>query len=103
MCLSVCPHGEDRYLPWTGGGVPILDGGGGTYLGPMREYLPWMGGGGTYLGQGTGVPTLDGRERGYLPWMGVEYLTWTGGIPTLDRMCHGMYVSCGFPQEDFLV
>ena len=68
-----------------GGGVPTLDGGGGTYLG--------LGGGDTYLGWGRGgylpwmgeaVPTLDMGE-GYLPWMGEGVPTLDGeGVPTLD-------------------
>ena len=82
---------------------------GGTYHGWEEGYLPWKGGaypgpclvptlaGGTYLGHGgptldTGVPTL----------VGGTYSGW-GRLPTLDRLCHRQYASCGFPQEDFLV
>ena len=112
----VSPH-PGGCLP--GAGVPTL----------VRGHKPWSGGGvptlarvGTYLGWGGGaVPTLGrvgvtypGRgylswARGYLPWLGGISLgggrvpTLDRGVPTLDRLCHGQYASCGFPQEDFLV
>ena len=60
--LLVCPH------PGGGGGLPTLDGGGGSYL-------PWMvdWGGGTYLGWWMGGTYL-GQGGTYLGW-------WMGGIP----------------------
>ena len=101
-----------------------MDGGEGGYL-PWRGYLSWSGNTypdrGTYLARGTypswGVHTLA-REN--LSWMGVPtltrsaypgwgiptldegYLSWLGRVPTLDRLCRGLYASCGFPLEDFL-
>ena len=74
------PRWEGGYLPWWGGGVPTLVGGG-TY--PGGGGVPTLGWGGTYprLGVPTldwGVPTLVGW---YLPWWGGTYPG--GGVPTL--------------------
>ena len=100
------PWMKEGYLPWRR--VPTLG----------RGYLPWMGEGyppwtlGTYLRWGgvptfgQGVPTLDGGGKG-IPTLdggrGEEVPTLdSGGLSTLDRLCRGWYVSCSFPQEDFL-
>ena len=77
----------EGHLLWMGEGVPTLNWGG-TYLGQEKRgtYLGWGGEGVPTLDWGEGIPILDG-----------------GGVPTLDRLFHGRYASCGFPQEDFLV
>ena len=80
-CADLSWWEGEGYLSWPVGGR----GGGGTYTGRGRVYLPWLGegvptlagGGGTYHGQGGGG-TLAG---GYLPWLGEGHLPWLGGTP----------------------
>ena len=55
-----------------GEGVPTLDGGGCTYHGWGRGYLPWMRG---------GVPTLDRGGGTYLRWGKDTYLGWGDTYP----------------------
>ena len=110
VMFSVCSHPK---------GVPILAGGGCTYLGQVQT-------GGTYPSQGVptlawarwgvrpiparGVPTLARFRWGYLPWPGgnpkVGTLLAKVGNP-LGIGHHMEYAAVGMPlaftQEDFLV
>ena len=102
VCLSVYmgrgylpPRGRGTYFG-QGEGIPTLDGEEGTYFGWEVEVVPTL--------EGEGVHTYLGwEERGYLPWRGGGTYLGLGGVLTLDRLYRGLYASCGFSQEDFLV
>ena len=77
--------------------VPVPDWGG--Y--PSQIRVPNWGYPGQVLVPDGGYPSHNGLTPSGQDWMGVPPPT--PEQVCLDRLCRGRYLSCGFPQEDFLV